>query len=280
MKYIFFGTPEFASIILNGLIEADLKPSAVVCNPDKPFGRKKIITPPVTKQIAVQHNIPVFQPETKKDLIALSPTLAKLGDFGVVAAYAKIIPDIVIKEFKLGIIGVHPSLLPKFRGPSPIQSAILSDETETGTSLFMLTPGVDDGAILAQGKVEITDKNYVDLLNELATVSLKLLISTLPKFSSGEAQMIEQDHSKATITSLFSADDGFIDETKLKAALGGNSEVSIGVWKIIRALNPEPGVYTLLDGKRTKLLAAHVENDRLVLDQIQKEGRKPETIGT
>ena len=278
MKYVFFGTPEFAGIILRGLVEAGMPPVAVVCNPDKPVGRKKLVTPPLTKQIAKAHNIRVFQPETKKDLVELSSSFSEIADFGVVAAYAKIIPLEVIHAFKLGIIGVHPSLLPKFRGPSPIQSAILAGESTTGTTLFMLDKGVDDGPILCQKEINIENKSYEELIEALGKLSLELLIQTLPDFSSGKFKPTPQDESKATFTSFFKTDVGLVEEKDLEDALNGNREKTLKIEQMVRALNPEPGVYTFTKGRRTKLLAVKSENCRLVLEKIQKEGKKPEIL--
>ena len=278
MKYIFFGTPEFASIILQGLIDAGIAPVGLVCNPDKPVGRKKIITAPPTKEVALKYGIEVFQPETKNDLVALSPTLAAKADFAVVTAYAKIIPQDVIDQFKLGIIGVHPSLLPKFRGPSPIQSAILSGEETTGTTLFMLAKGVDDGLVLQQGEINIEDKNYETLIKDLGELSLQLLVKILPDFDLGKTTPTSQDEGTASFTSFFEGDAGLVKDSDLNDALRGDKEKSLKIWRMIRALNPEPGVYTFLNGKRTKLLAARIDGDRLVLERIQKDGKKPEIL--
>ncbi|KKU19096.1 MAG: Methionyl-tRNA formyltransferase [Parcubacteria group bacterium GW2011_GWA2_46_10] len=278
MKYVFFGTPEFAGIILRGLIEADMPPVAVVCNPDKPVGRKKLITPPITKQIAEQEGIKVFQPKTKKDLVALSPSLSEMADFAVVAAYAKIIPLKVINGFKLGIIGVHPSLLPKFRGPSPIQSVILSGKLETGTTLFMLDQGVDDGLILIQGKVNVENRNYEELIKVLGELSLKLLTETLPEFVSGKIKPVPQDENEVTVTNFFEPEAGLVKENDLKDALGGDEEKSSKIERMVRALNPEPGVYTLANSKRTKLLSVRKDGSKLVLEKIQKEGKTPQAF--
>ena len=278
MKYVFFGTPEFAAIILRGLIGVGMPPVAVVCNPDKPVGRKKLITAPLTKQIAKENGISVFQPETKKDLIALSPSLAKIADFAVVAAYAKIIPQEVIDLFKLGIIGVHPSLLPKFRGPSPIQSAILSDELKTGTTLFLLAKGVDDGAILSQEEIDIDGKNYEDLIRDLGELSLGLLVNVLPNFGVGRIESTPQDTNQATFTTFFERDAGLVEEDDLKKAMNGDATKSLRIWRMVRALNPEPGVYVFINNKRTKLLSVNLDNSRLVLERIQKEGKNPEAL--
>lgn len=278
MKYIFFGTPQFAKIILEGLINAGMPPVGLVCNPDRPVHRKKIITAPPSKAIALENGIEVFQPETKQDLIDLSPSLVSKADFAVVAAYAKIIPQEVISQFKLGIMGVHPSLLPKFRGPSPIQSVILSGDLITGTTLFMLTKGVDDGPILRQAQIDVNDKDYEMLIRDLGELSLRLLIETLPAFDAGNVTPIPQDESTVSLTTFFRGDAGLVEKYDLNDALGGNKEKSLKIWRMIRALNPEPGVYTFLNSKRTKLLGARMDGDRLVLERIQKDGKNPEEL--
>src|SRR3989344_5918744 len=139
MKFVFFGSPEFAAIVLEKLIKAGFMPAAVVCAPDAPAGRKKIPTPPPAKvrimnyEERIKNKIQILQPETLSiihdSLFVIQP------DFFIVAAYAKIIPKEILDIPRLGTIGVHPSLLPKYRGASPIQSAILNDEAETGTTL-------------------------------------------------------------------------------------------------------------------------------------------------
>lgn len=276
MEYVFFGTPQFAGIILQGLIDAGMPPLALVCNSDKPFGRKKLIMPPLTKQIAQKHGIKVFQPETKGDLISLSPALSDEAQLGVVAAYGKIIPQGVIGSFELGIIGVHPSLLPKFRGPSPIQSAILSGDSKIGTTLFMLTKGIDDGPILCQKEEEINGKSYEELVEDLGKSSLGLLINALSDFNSMRTKVMPQDEDKATFTSFFKNDAGLVNEDDLEGALNGDEEKSLEIERMVRALNPEPGVYAFINGKRTKILSAHKDGNRLVLERIQKDGKTPE----
>ena len=278
MKYVFFGTPQFAGIILQGLIDAGMPPVALVCNPDKPFGRKKLIMPPLTKQIAQKYGIKIFQPETKGDLASLSPALSDEAQLGVVAAYGKIIPQGVIESFKLGIIGVHPSLLPKFRGPSPIQSAILSGESKTGITLFMLTKGVDDGPILCQGEEEIDGKNYEELIEDLGRSSLKLLTKTLPDFDSMKMNATPQNEAEATLTSFFKNDAGLVNEDDLKNTLNGDEEKALKIERMVRALNPEPGVYSFINGKRTKILSVRRDGSKLVLERIQKDGKTPETL--
>ena len=264
MKYAFFGSPEFAALILEKLITTGLPPALVVCNPDRPAGRKKIITPPPTKTLAEKYKIMVAQPE----LLAASEF--KGLEFGVVAAYAKILPKEVIDAFPKGIIGVHPSLLPKYRGATPIQSVILAGEKETGTTLYMLDEKVDHGKIVASSKQEVArGETYETLLKKLAELSGDLLVETLPKFASGAIKPVPQNESEATYTKKFKTED---------ARVSLESDDPSLIERKIRALNPEPGVWTMLNGKRTKILEASVRDGKISFKKIQVEGGKPETI--
>ncbi|MDP1689001.1 MAG: methionyl-tRNA formyltransferase [bacterium] len=265
-NFVFFGTPNFAAIILKKLMDAGLPPSLVICNPDKPVGRKKIVTPPPTKILALNNGIEVFQPENLKNvdykLKAISYKLA------VVAAYSKIIPQEIIDLFPHGIIGVHPSLLPKYRGASPIQQAILDGEKETGVTLYLIDEKVDHGQILVQRKLnyELRMMNYELAEQKLAELGSKLLIETLPKYLIGEIKPKSQDHSRATFTKKFKTEDGHVDLTKDKSEI---------IARKIRALNPEPGVYTIQNNKRLKLLEVKKVDDKWTITKTQLEGKKP-----
>ncbi len=285
-NYVFFGTPDFAAIILDKLIKAGLLPAAVVCNPDRPAGRKKIVTPPPAKVLAEEHKIKVYQPESLE--IRNSLPIGKAGklelgdiDFGVVASYGKIIPENIIRTFKLGAIGVHPSLLPRHRGASPIQSAILAGDEVTGVTLYLLDEKMDQGAIITGQELTITnDDNYETLSRRLANLGAELLIETLPKFARGEIRPQVQNEDYATYTGKFKTEDGFVDPEDLRAAQDGASlekDDPVVIERKIRALNPEPGVWTLKEGKRMKILEAEIRDGKLKLKKIQFEGKKPQT---
>ena len=259
MKYAFFGSPKFAAIILEKLIRAGMPPAVVACNPDRPSGRKQIVTSPPTKLLAEKHGIRVLQPDDLK-IENFKLKVAEM-DFGIVAAYAKILPQAIIENFKLGIIGVHPSLLPKYRGATPIQNALLAGEAETGTTLFLLDAKVDHGPIIASRKLQIANSdNYETLLEKLANLSADLLIETLPKFNTGAVDLIAQDESQATYTKKFATEDAFVDFQK---------DDTVSVQRKIRALNPEPGVYSVKNGKRVKILDQNT---------VHIEGKKPQKI--
>jgi methionyl-tRNA formyltransferase len=175
MNYLFFGTPKFAAIILQKLILSGLVPRAIVCNPDRPVGRKKIITPPPTKLLIGQFDIPVLQSETPINLQSQISNLKP--DLFIVAAYSQLLPKEILEIPCLGTIGVHPSLLPKYRGATPIQTAVLNGDEETGVSLFLIDEKMDHGEILASSKYQVSSTdNYDSLLEKLAELGANLLI--------------------------------------------------------------------------------------------------------
>lgn len=299
MNYAFFGSPRFAAIILKKLIDAGMPPAVLVCNPDRPVGRKKIITPPETKSCIANRpstssgHINILQPENIDELQATSYKLHDLRcDFAIVAAYSKIIPKEIIELFPKGVIGVHPSLLPKYRGASPIQSAILHGEETTGVTLYLLDEKMDHGPLIAQRKSQIANRSYVELHDTLAELGGQLLVDTIPKFLRDEIVPQEQNHSQATFTKKFSVEDAFVDPQELEKACRidiPDTEIALTIERKILALNPEPGVWTIIkvNGKgkmengdtkkqiRIKLLEARIEEGQLVLTKIQYEGKQP-----
>lgn len=279
MKYVFFGTPDFAAIILEKLIKAGWLPTAVVCNPDKPVGRKRIITPPPTKVIALKNGIKAYQPEKLEIPACAGRENLKLEigeiDFAIVVAYAKIIPKEILGLPRLGTVAVHPSLLPKYRGSSPIQTAILDGEKETGVTLFLADEKVDHGKILAVSRLPLEVKdNYESLSKKLAESGGVLLVEILPKYLKNEITPLTQDESQATYTKKFVTQDGYVDLEKDKPEI---------IEKKVRALNPEPGVWTLRQAQgrpqRMKILEAELmPENKLRLKKIQFEGKKPQRI--
>lgn len=276
-NFVFFGTPRFAEIILSELIKNGLVPSLVICNPDKPVGRKKIVTPPPTKTLAEKHNIKVLQPESLREYKLPSADY----DFALVAAYGKIIPKEILELFKNKIIGIHPSLLPKYRGATPIQSAILNNEKETGVTLFIVDEKVDHGEIVEKKTENISiSETYASLEERLAKSGAKLFIETIENFLCGKIIPQEQNHSETTLTKKFETEDGFISEEILQSALEGKNALT--VHKKICALNPEPGVFTMSQSnggpKRMKLLESEIKDGKLILKKIQIEGKKPQVL--
>lgn len=273
MDFVFFGTPKFAAIILEKLIKAGFSPALVICNPDKPVGRKKIITSPPTKILAEKHGIKVRQPE-KLEINGIK------ADFAVVAAYAKIIPKEILDFFPKGVIGVHPSLLPRYRGPSPIQSAILAGEKETGVTLYLLDEKVDHGPILARDKLQILNSdNYESLSLKLAELGGKLLAETLPKFLNGEIKPQPQNEAEATYTKKITTENAFVKPEELRLAQETGGVSAQDIYLKVKALNPEPGVWTVQNNKRVKILEADLDVEgKLKFKKIQIEGKKPKPV--
>ncbi len=283
-NFAFFGSPEFAAVILEKIIQNGFKPSVIICNPDKPTGRKKNITsPPVKTRIMNQESeikdaIKILQPEKlDKEFRDSLFMIHSSYDFFIVAAYAKIIPPEILEIPKFGSIGVHPSLLPKYRGATPIQSAILTGEEQTGVTLFLTDEKVDHGPIIAQkelGGEELRTMDFKQLSKKLADLGGDLLIETLPKFLAGEIELQPQNESQATYTKKIKTEDGFIEERVLERAENGRDprEAKI-ILRKIRALSPKPGVYTFKNGKRTKILEAEIVDDKLKIKRIHVEGK-------
>ena len=282
MKYTFFGTPKFAEMVLQKLIKSGLKPQVVVCNPDKPVGRDQVVTPPPTKVVAAEHDILVWQPDkpTKEQFEVL-----KTNDLFVIAAYGKIISKDVLEIPKKGSIALHPSLLPKYRGATPIRSAILAGEEKTGVAVFEMDEKMDHGPIIAEREVEIGDMNHLELRDKLAEVGAELLAEVMPKYIEEEIEPKEQNHDKATFTKKFSSDDAFVPPEKLIKALEGGEE-AVEVERKIRALNPEPGTWTKLKRpfkglpkqKRVKLIDSEIKNGKLILTEIHIAGKTPKEV--
>jgi len=210
MKIIFMGTPEFGAIILEGLIKANYKLVLVITAPDKPVGRKQILTPSPVKVVAQKYKIPILQPEKIQEAIAeiraTSPGLV------IVAAYGQILPKEILDIPKYGCLNFHPSLLPKYRGPSPIQYAILNGEKKTGVTIMLMNEKMDHGPILAQSALIVEeDETGQSLHNKLANLGARLLMETIPKWQKGMIKPQPQDEKKVTFTKILSREDGKIN---------------------------------------------------------------------
>ncbi|OGZ34505.1 MAG: methionyl-tRNA formyltransferase, partial [Candidatus Portnoybacteria bacterium RBG_13_41_18] len=242
INVVFFGTPEFAVPILKELINSDFKPSAVITSGDKPVGRNQEITHPPVKILAQKYEIPVFQPTTKEELVKKVTELKP--DLIIVTAFGTILPKAIIDLPKYGSINVHPSLLPKHRGPSPIQFSILNGDQTTGVSIMLMNEKIDEGPILTQEKINIEKDDTSQILqNKLSVLGGRLLIKTLSywiilKEMPRSAQYLiypqPQDNSKATYTKILTKSDGKIFWNKTAQELE----------RQIRAFYPWPGSFT------------------------------------
>ncbi len=268
-RFVFFGTPEFAMIILEELELKGIVPALVVTAPDKPKGRKLVITPSEVKLWAQAHNIPVLTPEKLKDEEFVAELSKHEWDLFVVAAYGKIIPKNILEMPKRGVLNVHPSLLPKFRGSSPIEGAILSDEKFTGVTIMQLDEEMDHGPVLAQRERirTIWPPKGSELTRDLAHFGGVLLADIIPEWMNG-LKAFPQDHTRATFTKKITKEDGLID-------LSGDA---LKNFKKIRAYDDWPGAYffTERNGKqiRVRITDAEYKNDALKLTRVVPEGKK------
>lgn len=237
---VFFGTHTFATTMLQALInDPEMNVSLVITQPDKPVGRKKVLTPPPVKLLAEQHGIAVEQPASLKNY-----ELPTGFDIGVTAQYGLLVPKHILDAPTHGILNVHTSLLPKYRGASPIQSALIHGETETGVTIMKMDVGLDTGPILLQKSLQISaDDTYLILDQKLAKLAAPALTEALKAYVAGDLAPQEQDDSQATHCKQFSRDDGRVDWT----------QTTNDIYNKYRGLTPWPGLWTTLDGKRIKL---------------------------
>jgi methionyl-tRNA formyltransferase len=212
IKWVLFGTSDFVALLLEELKKTGFLPTLIVTAPDKPKGRKLVLTPPPIKRWAATNNISVLQPEKLRDENFLNK-LGKDWDLFVVAAYGKIIPKAILDIPKHGSLNIHPSLLPKYRGPSPLQFQILNDEENIGVSIIKIDEEVDHGPIVAQEKIELLNWpiSFKKLEKETAISAAKLLQGVLPQWLSQKITLAEQNHAEATFTRLLKKEDGLLD---------------------------------------------------------------------
>ncbi len=209
-KFIFFGTPEFATYTLDALEQQDLLPSAIITAPDSPQGRGLILTPSPVKKWALAHNIPVYTPEKIRNNIEIHE-LCRAYKFGILAAYGKIIPQSLLDCFSKGILNVHPSLLPLYRGPSPLESQILDDVTHFGITVIKLDAGCDTGPIVAQREIQYEDIPSKEILGQKMFSEGGTIISQyLGPYLAGVLPPLSQNAAAATLTRKIEKKDGEI----------------------------------------------------------------------
>ncbi|WP_163579772.1 methionyl-tRNA formyltransferase [Gracilibacillus saliphilus] len=244
-KIIFMGTPDFAVPVLEGLIKEDFHIDLVVTQPDRPRGRKKILTPPPVKVAAEKHGIPVFQPEKIKD--DYEEIKKRNPDLIVTAAFGQLLPKGLLEIPKFGCVNVHASLLPKLRGGAPIHYAILEGHDKTGISIMYMAEKLDAGDVISQKEVTIEDNDDVSTLHDkLSELGADLLLETIPSIFSGEANRKPQDDSQATFAPNISRDQEKIDWTQPQQ----------DVYNRIRGLHPWPVAFTTWNGKVLKVYQA------------------------
>ncbi|WP_042144930.1 methionyl-tRNA formyltransferase [Paucisalibacillus sp. EB02] len=241
-RIVFMGTPGFSVPILNKLIHSEYEVVLVVTQPDRPKGRKKVITPPPVKVEAETHGIPVFQPEKIRqdyhEILNYNP------DIIVTAAYGQILPNELLEGPKYGCINVHASLLPELRGGAPIHYAIMQGKIETGITIMYMAEKLDAGDILTQKSIPIEKNDHVGSMHDkLSDVGAQLLMETLPKLFAGEITPIKQDDTKATFASNIKREQEQIDWTKS----------NIEIYNQIRGLHPWPVAFTTYQNQNMKI---------------------------
>lgn len=251
MRILFMGTPDFAKVCLQSLVEAGMNVAAAVTQPDKPRGRGYQMIPPPVKVYAQAQGIPVYQPQTLRDG-AFAETLGQLNpDAIVVAAYGKILPSYILAYPRLGCINAHGSLLPKYRGAAPIQRAIMNGEQETGITIMYMNQGLDTGDMLLWEKTPITDTDdFASMHDRLAQIAGELLVRVLPMLETGEIIPVKQDETLATYAAKIEKADCVLDFSMNAQSL---------LWKI-RGLSPYPLSMTRTpNGKLLKIVSASAE---------------------
>lgn len=261
-RIIFMGTPDFSTNVLEMLIAKE-DVIAVVTQPDRPVGRKRVMTPPPVKEVALQNGIEVYQPEKISQSEDLQTLIDLKPDLIVTAAFGQILPKALLDAPRLGAINVHASLLPKYRGGAPIHQAIIDGEKETGVTIMYMAPKLDAGDIISQQAIDIEANDDVGSMHDkLSFLGADLLAKTLPDIINGTNERIEQNEEEATFASNISREDERIDWSKSAQ----------DIYNHIRGLSPWPVAYTKLDDKNMKLYQAHIVEG--------KEGKPGEIIET
>ena len=247
VKIVFMGTAGFSRHVLEKLLENNFNIIGIVTQPDRYVGRKKILTMPEVKEVAIEHAIPVFQPQRIKqdyqEIIDIQPDLI------ITAAYGQIIPEALLNAPKLGCINVHASLLPKYRGGAPVHYAIINGEKVTGVTIMYMAKKMDAGNIISQAEVSISAQETTgELYDRLSVVGAELLIETLPSIIEGSNASIKQDEQLVTYAPTIAHEQEKLDFNKS----------AFQVYNQVRGMNPWPGAYTLYQDKVIKIWAGKI----------------------
>ncbi|MER2253724.1 MAG: methionyl-tRNA formyltransferase [Priestia megaterium] len=244
MKVVFMGTPDFSVPVLQTLLKDGYEVVAVVTQPDRPKGRKRVLTPPPVKVEALKHEIPVLQPEKIRLEEEYQQVLAYEPDLIVTAAFGQILPTPILEAPKYGCINVHASLLPELRGGAPIHYSILQGKPKTGVTIMYMVEKLDAGDILTQVEVPIEERDHVGTLHDkLSAAGAKLLSETIPSLLKGEITPVKQNDDEATFASNIKR-----EQEKIDWARTGEE-----IYNHIRGLHPWPVAYTTADGQVMKI---------------------------
>jgi len=250
---VFMGTPDFSAPILQSLVDhAEYDVKAVLTQPDRPVGRKHVLTPTPVKEVAVKAGIPVLQPnklsgsEEMQQIIDLAPDLI------ITAAYGQFLPTKLLNAAQIGAINVHASLLPKYRGGAPIHYAVLNGDEKTGVTIMYMVKAMDAGDIISQRELPIlADDNTGTLFDKLSIVGRDLLLETLPDLISGKIKPIAQNPDEVTFSPNIKPEEEVLDFTKSAQAIHNH----------VRGLNPFPIAHTTINGVRTKIQQTHLVDE-------------------
>jgi len=292
LRVVFFGTPQFAVPTLDRLLASSHTVVGVVTQPDRPRGRGQKMSDAPVKARAIEAGIPVLQPATLKDPGAVAAIAALRADIGVVAAYGKILTEAILHTPAMGMVNVHASLLPRYRGAAPVHRAVIAGESQTGVTIMRVVKALDAGAMLDVVHRSIDpDETSEDVERDLARLGADLLVATLDRLAKAPIEEMPQDDARATYAPRLSKEDGLVDW----------SRPAVDVHNLIRGLYPWPHAYTFWKGRRLILLrsspssgtthalggvviAAHSEELRVAAGEghlqvleIQAEGKRPMT---
>lgn len=255
VKIVFMGTASFSKQVLEKLLANNFNIIAVVSQPDRYVGRKKILTMPEVKEVALAHDIPVYQPQRIRQdyqkIIDLKPDLI------ITAAYGQIVPEAVLNTPRLGCINVHASLLPKYRGGAPVHYAIINGETTTGVTIMYMAKKMDAGNIISQSEINIGAKETTgELYERLSKLGADLLIETLPSVIAQTNMSLVQDESQVTYAPTISH-----EQEKLNF-----NKSALEVYNQVRGMNPWPGAYTIYEDKVVKIWAGQIHECKNALE--------------
>lgn len=260
MKAVFMGTPEIAAVILRTLLQSGIEIAAVVTKPDKPKGRGKEMAFSAVKQEALSYGLPIYQPEKVKEEGFLQELKHLAPDVILVAAYGKILPETILSLPPYGCVNVHASLLPKYRGVSPIQWAVIDGEKKSGVTIIQMNAGIDTGDILLKKEICLEPKETAQSLHDkLAVLGGNALLEVLKQLEAGTAVKIPQEENGATYVGMIEKAFGQMDFERTAAELE----------RLIRGLNPWPGAYAKIQGKTIKFWDADVCTEQ-IYEQAEK----------
>ena len=266
MRAVFMGTPEIAATVLKSVLASEHEVVAVVTQPDKPKGRGHEMAFPPVKEVALAASIPVMQPQRAKDEVFIEELAALHPDIILVAAYGKLLPKAILDMPKFGCINVHASLLPKYRGASPIQWAVLNGDEKSGVTIMHMAETMDTGDIILTEEVVLAeDETAGSLHDKLAEIGGPLLVKAMHALETGRAPRIRQNEEEATYVKMLDKTMGNLDF----------SRPAVQLERFIRGLNPWPTAYTRLEGKMLKLWKAEV----IAAEEVSKEA-KSKAAGT